>query len=185
MQKQYSLVLLSGGIDSASCINFYLEQNHCVEAIHIDYGQKSAEKELIAAQGIANYYKIPIHYIKLDGGKKFDKGDIIGRNSLLLNIALINFNMTSGIIALGVHSGTSYVDCSEAFINSIQHTFDLYTNGNIIIGTPFIKWNKLEIWRYAKLKNIPLNTTYSCELGLIQPCNECVSCKDLNFLYAS
>lgn len=43
--------------------------------------------------------------------------------------------------------------------------------------------NKIEVWEYAKSKRVPINLTYSCELGLKQPCGKCPSCKDLIILY--
>jgi 7-cyano-7-deazaguanine synthase len=67
----------------------------------------------------------------------------------------------------------------------MQSSFDLYTDGCIRIGVPFIKWNKRMIWDYCKTKKIPLEITYSCELGQDQPCGQCLSCKDLEALHVS
>ena len=61
--------------------------------------------------------------------------------------------------------------------------FDECTNGNIIITTPFINFIKNEIFAYCKQNEIPLDLTYSCEIGGEQPCDKCDSCKDLKKLY--
>ena len=42
-------VLLSGGLDSAACVNFYKDQGCKVSAIHFSYGQVAESNELDAA----------------------------------------------------------------------------------------------------------------------------------------
>ena len=108
----------------------------------------------------------------------------MGRNSLLLNVALIVFPFKTGLISLGIHSGTNYSDCTEKFIVEMQDIFNIYTNGRIQIDAPFLKWNKNQIWEFLKSQNVPLHFTYSCELGEKQPCGKCKSCNDLEVLYA-
>lgn len=178
------LVLLSGGIDSTASIVFYLKQKFDVQSIFIDFGQLSAKNEYQAATKISKYYKIPLTKITCSNFHNFSKGFILGRNAFFLFTALMQFKFKSGLIAIGIHSGTPYIDCSDLFIQNLQSIFDLYTDGRIQIGTSFLKWNKIEIWDFCKQENIPIELTYSCELGNEQPCNECLSCKDLMLLNA-
>ena len=107
-----------------------------------------------------------------------------GRNAFFLHAALMAFKYTTGIIAIGVHSDTPYYDCSEQFIRDMQLSFDLYTDGRVGIGAPFLHWNKRDIWEYCHSKKVPIQLTYSCELGRDQPCGQCLSCKDLEALHA-
>lgn len=176
------LVLLSGGIDSSACINYYLAKKFNVSALFIDYGQIAAGPELKAAELISNYYDITLEKIVISGNSKWSNGFVMGRNAFLLFTALMNFKYESGLISIGIHSGTTYWDCSENFVELIQKSYNAYSNGCISLDIPFIKWNKREIWDYCINEKVPIDLTFSCELGKIQPCGECLSCKDLEAL---
>ncbi|KUO48824.1 MAG: hypothetical protein APF76_18260 [Desulfitibacter sp. BRH_c19] len=177
------LVLSSGGIDSTAVIKFYLNQSFEVSTLFVDYGQLSLKNEEKAVTKVCEYYNVPLKKIGFFGFKKKTDGFILGRNALLLHIALMEFKQPKGLIGIGIHSSTSYVDCSNEFVNIMQASFDLYTNGCISIGAPFLNWGKKEICEYCVNNQVPLNLTYSCELGLDQPCGRCLSCRDLEVIY--
>jgi len=181
---QNVLVLLSGGIDSCACASYYITQGASVNALFINYGQNSAQREADAALKICEYYDIPLDKVIISGFKSWSGGCIPGRNSFLLYTGMISFRYTTGIIALGIHAGTNYSDCSPEFVQIMQASFDLYADGCIYVGAPFINFNKRDIWNYCKSENVPIEFTYSCELGREQPCGNCLSCKDLKALYA-
>jgi 7-cyano-7-deazaguanine synthase len=178
------LVLLSGGVDSTACVAYYISQKYSVNGLFVDYGQSAARYENKAALAISQHYNIPLKKIIVSGARKWGAGCIPGRNSFLLLIALMNFKYKSGLVAIGIHSGTDYWDCSKEFIEIMQTCFERYTDGCISIDAPFLSWKKNEIWKYSIEKKVPLELTYSCELGKEQPCGECLSCRDLEVLYA-
>jgi len=178
------LVLLSGGIDSCACVSYYIAQGASVRTLFVDYGQVSAQKEYGAALEICDYYKISLDTVKLFGHKTWSGGYVPGRNSFLLHVGIMYFQYNSGIIALGIHSGPNYSDCTPEFVRIMQTSFDLYTDGCVNIGTPFVNFNKRDVWNYCKSQNVPIGLTYSCELGKEQPCGYCLSCKDLEILNA-
>ena len=185
-KNQHNIVVLaSGGIDSTACINFYKKLKFNVEALFIDYGQVASDKEFEAVSSVSEYYKIKLVTVKVLNSKKFKGGLINGRNAFLCFAALINFSKKSGIVALGIHKGTNYYDCSVEFSRQVQKIFDEYSHDTIKIGTPFINFNKADIFEYCRLENVPLHLTYSCELGKKQPCGTCSTCKDLMTIYAS
>ena len=175
---------MSGGIDSTTCMLFYRQQGFRIEGLFIDYGQPAVKKELQAIEKLATLYSISIKRVILSGIEIQALHEIPGRNELFLSIATMYFPEPSGIIAIGVHDGTLYYDCSKDFIFYTQHIIDGYKDGRISIGVPFLEWSKLEIWNYLKQFRLPIGITYSCELGLDQPCGKCSSCKDLEALYA-
>ena len=182
--SKHVTVLLSGGIDSTACLAYYLAQEFSASALFIDYGQAAGARESTAAKAVCGHYKVPLDKLTVSGVNIREGGYILGRNAFLLHTALLAFNRPSGIIALGVHAGTTYVDCSEQFIQQAQRSFDLYADGRIRIDAPFIGWNKREIWEYSRQVEAPLDLTYSCELGQEQPCGKCISCLDLEALRA-
>ena len=176
------LVLLSGGLDSAACVAFFAERKYQVEAIHFDYGQASAEMEFKSAQAIAKHYAITLHHHRLPKARQKGAGHILGRNAFLLFAALLEFPWNTGLLGIGIHAGTPYFDCSNAFTEQIQCIFDGYANGRIRISAPFLAWEKPRIWDYCLSAKIPISKTYSCELGSQEPCGKCASCKDMEVL---
>lgn len=183
-EKKEVLVLFSGGIDSSACIYYYKQLGFHVQGLFVDYEQKSSKNEKIAVKKLSKHFNIYTPIIKINTNPTVNNGVIQGRNYLLLSIALMNFPFIKGLISLGIHSGTNYIDCTTEFVKKTQKIFDLYTNGNITIDCPFINFTKREIYEYCKTNKLPLHSTYSCENGAkIQPCGKCSTCKDLIVLY--
>jgi len=173
-----ALVLLSGGVDSSVCLAFLQAQGLEINALFVDYGQSSAKEERAASLAVGDFYKVPIKVLEVSGFRRWGVGYITGRNAFLLHTALMAAEFSTGIIALGIHAGTSYVDCSEYFVRQLQASFDIYTDGRVRIHAPFLNWNKKEIWEYGRSVGVPFERTYSCETGGKSPCGQCTSCID-------
>ena len=178
-------VLLSGGIDSTTCIAYYLGQGFHVDALFVDYGQPATTREMQAAKSVSAHFGVPLKVVRLNGTSKKGPGLIIGRNAFLLLTSLLEFTPNAGIIALGIHTGTRYRDCTPLFVRKMQGIFDICTGGTTQIGAPFLNWGKGDVWAFALSRKVPLSLTYSCERGLPQPCGSCNSCLDLEALRAS
>lgn len=176
------IVLFSGGIDSTACIYYYLNQGFDVKAVFIDYGQTPSKREFQSATKIAEYYKIRLDHLIFENSQVFSQGEIKGRNAFLILAALLNYPNFNGIITLGIHSGVSYYDCSENFLEDMQNLLDGYTNGQLVLDTPFLKWDKRMIYEYCKANEIPIYLTYSCENSAEEPCGMCRSCQDRRVL---
>ncbi len=171
-------VLLSGGLDSTCCLAFYLELGRSIEAIHVDYGQPAAEQELLAAERLAVHYSIGLRKVSWNGLEKKTVGSIPGRNAFFVISALMEKPDSVRTIVLGIHAGTTYSDCSRDFIRSLSGVLDHYAHPRVSIGVPFIEWRKADIFAYSQSRSIPIDLTYSCELGGARPCGSCVSCVD-------
>lgn len=177
-----TLVLLSGGIDSSATLHYFLRQGYKVTALFVDYGQLARTEEGRAALKVTSFYGVAFRTIKVKGLTNATEGFIRGRNAFLLYTALMAFEGPSGLVSFGVHSSTTYPDCSRVFVDQIQTVYDLYSNGAIKIHAPFIDWTKAEIVEYCIENKLPLNFTYSCEMGGNSPCKKCLSCRDLEVL---
>jgi len=178
-------VLLSGGVDSTACAAFYLGSGHTLAALFVDYGQAARQQEEKAARAISRFFRIPLGVVRCRGLRSDIPGITRGRNLALLSMGLSAFADDAGIIALGVHLGSAYPDCGANFIAQVQRIFDLYTQGSVQVGVPFLEWTKTDIWAFCKREGVPVQLTYSCELGLRQPCGHCRSCRDLEVLSAT
>lgn len=172
------IVLLSGGIDSSACVQYYLKNGFSTSAVFIDYEQLPVKMEESSAKKICSYYNIHLSTIRVNGPEYCKKVEIKGRNAIFVLLALMFYPKHVGIISLGIHSGTPYYDCTENFSNDIKNILNGYSNGKIRFDAPFLKWNKKMIYDYCKLQKIPVELTYSCEIGINGPCGKCPSCKD-------
>lgn len=175
-------MLSSGGIDSSAAIALALHEGHDVEALFVDYGQAPMAAEDRAGAAIAAHYGIRRNCLRLDG-VSFGSGEIGARNAFLLHLALLAFPRQTGAVALGIHRGTPYVDCSEPFVEIMQRSFDLHTSGKINVSVPFIAMHKGAVFDIARDLDVPLGLTHSCEEG-DRPCGVCLSCRDRETLLA-
>jgi 7-cyano-7-deazaguanine synthase len=173
-----TIVLLSGGIDSSCCVAFYRQTGHEVTGVFVDYGQPVRDKEEHSAKAIASHFSIPLHVIRLSGPHNDFKGEIAGRNAFLTFTALLHFPHLAGVIALGIHEGSTYYDCSEHFVGHLNALLAGYCNGQVVLGAPFLTWSKQAVYDFCLKSRIPVELTWSCEVGPLFPCGRCLSCQD-------
>lgn len=178
------LVLLSGGVDSAACLEFFIESGRYPSALFVDYMQPARDEESKAANSVATYYGVELHRARWVSTNLKTFGEIPGRNAFLVIAALMERPETVTSIAIGVHAGTEYADCSPEFVEKMQKLIDVYTDGSIQLVAPFLTWTKPDIWAYATTRDVPVNVTYSCEKEGHTPCGECLSCRDRKALNA-
>jgi 7-cyano-7-deazaguanine synthase len=174
-----ALVLFSGGIDSTACVHLLLESGHDVRPLFVDYGQKAAWAELAAARELVSEFSLVLYTMTVKNEVAYGPGEIAGRNAFLIFSAMLGgFCSGNGSIALGIHFGTPYYDCSPAFIGSIDRLVREYTDGCRRVVAPLLNFTKRDILAYCIERGLPLERTYSCEAGEVPPCGKCLSCQD-------
>lgn len=180
-----TVVLLSGGTDSTVLIHFLLARSHeSLRALHIDYGQLARVQELAAAHRISEYFSVPLDFVSVQGLPPSGTGYVFGRNAFLLTIAAAAINKAEGLLAIGIHGGTDYLDCRPHFVETMQHVLDIYSEGRLRILAPFVNWSKQQVLDYAASAGLPLHLTRSCEADTVEPCGDCLSCRDLEARHA-
>ena len=156
--KPKAVILVSGGLDSATCLAWAIHEGYEVHALSFDYGQRH-KMELTSAKKICRYFKVKNHQIfKLNlrsfGGsaltadiavpknrslKKMGKAGIPvtyvpARNTIFLSLALAYaetvkaFNLVIGVNALD-YSG--YPDCRPEFIKAFEKLANLATKEGV------------------------------------------------------
>jgi 7-cyano-7-deazaguanine synthase len=176
------LVLMSGGIDSSCCVAFYRQAGHEVTGVFVDYGQPVSQQEEQSASAIARHYTIPLHVIRASGPRKEFRNEIAGRNAFLAFAALLHSPVRADLIALGIHAGTTYYDCSEHFVEHLNALLSGYCDGQAVLATPFLNWSKQAVYDFCLKSGIPVELTWSCEVGPLVPCGRCLSCEDREHL---
>ncbi len=182
--KTHVNVLVSGGIDSTALLAFYRSRRFSIRGLFVDFGQPAAKEEARAAKTVCGHYNVPLSTITVKCAATFSPGEILGRNAFLLFAAILACGTRTGMIAIGIHEGPPYYDCTAGFLKSIQTVVDGYSAGRINVAAPFLKWGKEVIWEFCKKDRVPVESTYSCEKGGVRPCGKCLSCKDREALDA-
>lgn len=175
--RRSTAILLSGGLDSAVVMALVRRENRPTEALFMNFGQQALEPERAASQAIASHYEAPWEEISIRPLQTIAFAEVPGRNDLLL--AMASAARPASHVAIGVHAGTGYVDCSPNHIGAWQSLFDLQFGGSRRVLAPLIDFTKREVLETARLLSVPLNLTWSCE-DASGPCGKCASCRDRN-----
>ena len=197
-----AIILLSGGLDSATTLYYAINNGYQCFALTFDYGQRH-RKEINAAKYIAKKAKVSqtILEIKLPwkGSALLDKKIKVpqkrakellsseipityvpARNTIFLSFALSYAEaMSADSIFIGANAidYSGYPDCRPDFIHAMEKAGRLGTkHGKIRILAPLIKLSKTKIIALAKRLKVPIEKTWSCYLGGETPCGECDSC---------
>ena len=190
--KMKAVVLVSGGLDSTTCLAIAREQNFDLYALTLNYGQRH-DHELNSARMIIDFFNIHDHSIididlaqfggsaltdQIDVPKKRDLSDmdeipvtyVPARNTVFLSLALAwaevlgSFDIFIGVNALD-YSG--YPDCRPEYISSFEKTANLATKAGVSgssfrIHTPLIDMKKSEIIKIGINLGVDYSLTSSC-----------------------
>ncbi|MFQ5470420.1 MAG: 7-cyano-7-deazaguanine synthase QueC [Gammaproteobacteria bacterium] len=206
MKDKKAVVLVSGGLDSATTLAIAVDQGFSCYALSFDYGQRH-RSELEAAHRVSNSQGAKKHkLIRLDldsiGGsaltdKSIEVPDQPGegipvtyvpaRNTVFLSLALGwaevlgAFDLFIGVNAVD-YSG--YPDCRPEFIKAFEKVANLATKagvegGGFQIHTPLIDLTKAQIIQRGTELGIDYALTISCYVAdeLGQACGVCDSCR--------
>lgn len=200
-----AVVILSGGLDSTTCMGMAIHDGYVPFPITFDYGQRH-RIEINQAKEVARFYRTTDHrVIKLDflrdfGGSALtdDQIDVPvegltedipvtyvpGRNLLFLSIATSYAEVIGAeAIYIGVNAldYSGYPDCRPDFIGKVEEVIKLGTKAGvegkgIQIKTPLIQLTKAEIIRRGVELGVPYHLTTSCYNGRLEACGQCDSC---------
>jgi len=183
--------LASGGIDSSVLMLMLKNMGHEVFPLHVNYGQKAAMMELKSFSKVCEFLEIKPEVIDISGIGKLSIGmtkpDLSyndnplfpARNLLLLTVgAVYAYTKSITVISIGSLSNSTFPDQTKEFMKNSETTLNIAIQEQIKILTPLIDLNKREVVDLARKYNFPLEITYSCYIGLSNPCGKCMSCKE-------
>ena len=200
-----AVCLLSGGLDSSTCLAWAKHQGFECYALSFDYGQRH-RTELEAAKRIANSLEvtksitIPID-LRAFGGSALTSDIEVpkhrtagipvtyvpARNTIFLSLALAWAEVLgAGDIVIGVNAidYSGYPDCRPEFIRAYETMANLATRAGVEghtklkIHTPLIELSKADIVRLAVKLRVDLSLTHSCYDPDAEgrSCGQCDSC---------
>jgi 7-cyano-7-deazaguanine synthase len=185
-----AVVLLSGGLDSATTLAIACRQHYECYALSVDYGQRQ-KSELFAAQAVARSLGVYQHRVIKIGLAEIaesaltdptiavpingEKGVIPvtyvpARNTVMLSLALA-WAETLGCydIFIGVNAidYSGYPDCRPEYIEAFDKMANLATKSaiegkKIMIQAPLINWSKEKIIQKGMALGVNYSLTVSC-----------------------
>ena len=202
--EKNAVVLLSGGLDSATVLAIASDRGYRCHALSVDYGQRH-RSELLAAQNLAEAMSTKIKTVKLDlrtfgGSALTDDIDVPieesngipvtyvpARNTIMLSLALAWAEVLgAGDIFIGVNAVdySGYPDCRPEFINAYEEMANLATKAGVVghrltIHTPLIDLSKADIINEGIKLGVDYSMTVSCYQadGEGRACGVCESCR--------
>jgi 7-cyano-7-deazaguanine synthase len=201
-----AVVLLSGGLDSATVLAIARAQQFACYALSVDYGQRH-HSELAAAQRVADmlgareHRVVSIDLTGFGGSALTDKNIAVpqqpthgipltyvpARNTIMLSLALAWAEVLQAQdIFIGVNAVdySGYPDCRPAYIEAFERMANLATKsaveGNpLSIHAPLLHLSKAEIILRGHVLGVDYARTVSCYQADEQgrACGECDSCR--------
>jgi len=205
-QGEKAIVLLSGGLDSATTLALARQQGYACHALSLEYGQRHAV-ELDAARRIARLLHVVEHKVIRIGletiggsaltdpaiqvpealGEGIPATYVPARNTVFLALALgwaEVLGARSIFIGVNAVDYSGYPDCRPEFIRAFEALAGLATKAGVEgerfrIETPLINLSKAEIIRQGVALGLDYGVTVSCYQADAdgRACGVCDSCR--------
>ena len=202
-----AVCLLSGGLDSTTCMAFAKRDGYDCYALSFDYGQRhrvelEAARRIATSLGAAKHLIVPVDLRLIGGSALTDdievpkNGEQQGipvtyvpaRNTIFLSFAMAWAEvLAASDIFIGVNAidYSGYPDCRPEFIEAFERMGNLATKAGVErrtrlkIHTPLIRLSKSEIIKLASELGIDFRLTHSCydPDDAGRPCGLCDSCR--------
>jgi 7-cyano-7-deazaguanine synthase len=203
--KELAICLVSGGMDSLVCAAMANEAHQNLSFLHLNYGQKTEERELKCFHEIADYYNVSktmrkivdVSFLKQIGGssltdEKIEVKEYQGesdkipdsyvpfRNTHIVSMAVSWAEVIGAkkiYIGAVYEDSSGYPDCRPSYYRALNVLIKEGTkDGDIKVVTPVILLKKSEIVQKAVELNAPLLSSYSCYARGDKACGVCDSC---------
>jgi 7-cyano-7-deazaguanine synthase len=203
---QRAVVLLSGGLDSATVLALARGRGFECYALSVHYGQRhsaelAAARQITAALGVREHRLIGVDLAGIGGSALTDPSMVIpespttgipityvpARNTLMLSLALGWAEVVGAAdIFVGVNAVdySGYPDCRPEFIQAFENLARLATKagvegGHFKIQAPLITMSKADIIRAGTELGVDYAMTVSCYQAAADgaACGRCDSCR--------
>lgn len=199
-----AIVLLSGGMDSLVTTAIARQEGYELAAMHVNYGQRTWQKELECFRRICDHYaiaqrlEIDADFLARIGGSSLTDhamevggADLQGstiptsyvpfRNACFLSMAVSWAEVVGGsrlFIGAVEEDSSGYPDCRKSFYDAFDKVIELGTRPEtrVEIATPLIAMQKVDIVRRGLELKAPFQYSWSCYKSEGEACGVCDSC---------
>lgn len=204
--EKRAVVLLSGGLDSATCLALAREQGFSCHTLAFDYGQRhraelDAAAEVSHALGAASHRVLSLGLDSIGGSALTDSSIAVpeeegegipptyvpARNTVFLSLALgLAEVLEASAIFIGVNivDYSGYPDCRPAFVDAFRRLASVATVAGVegrapTIEAPLQNLSKGEIIQQGMRLGLDYSLTVSCYQADDQgrACGRCDSCR--------
>jgi len=194
-----SVVLLSGGLDSALNLALAARYRAPVLALTFDYGQRAARPEVKAARSFAAFYGVDHRVLSLPWFREFvpramarpgatlpsrpgatEAIWVPNRNGVFVAVgAAVAEAVGARALVAGFNAdeAADFPDNSPAFVAASNRSLRFSTRGRVRLVSYTLKYGKAAIVTKALARGVPLELIYPCYAEGPRPCGRCVSCR--------
>lgn len=201
-----AVVLLSGGLDSATCLAIAKAEGYHPIALSFDYGQRhlaelDAARRVAQAQGVIDHRVVRVDIGSFGGSALTDTSIAVpetpgegipvtyvpARNTIFLAYALGLAEVHGALdIVIGVNAVdySGYPDCRPEFIDAFERLANLATKagvegGRFRVHAPLVSLTKADIIRRGVALGVDYSLTVSCYQADAEgrACGRCDSCR--------
>ncbi|UCE28152.1 MAG: 7-cyano-7-deazaguanine synthase QueC [Candidatus Coatesbacteria bacterium] len=196
-KSRASVILLSGGLDSAVNLAEAAARTEPALALTFDYGQRAAPREVKAAAAVAKHYGVRHNVIELPwfaellppavavgGPADADVNDesvwVPNRNGVFVAVGAAHAEaLGASLLVTGFNAeeATAFPDNSAEYINAANRALEYSTKRTVELFSFTAEMTKADIVRRAVELNVPLDMVYSCYRGRKLMCGVCPSCR--------
>ena len=204
MSTPSAVLLLSGGMDSATCLWWVRDQQPSTDlhGLSIDYGQRHRIEIEYAAQlaarcGVAHHEVVRLDLSSMTGNPLTDQTmqvpaasdhqqatTVVPFRNLLFVTAAATYAETRDIsdiyIAPVRDDYQAYRDCRREFYDALETTLQLGGSADraIRLHTPFVDRWKTEVIALGLQLGVPYELTHTCYGGRRRACGQCDACAE-------
>ena len=204
--ERRAVVLLSGGLDSATALAVARDRGYACYALSLDYGQRhqaelAAARRVAAALGAVEHKVIPLDLTAIGGSALTDRDIAVperptegipvtyvpARNTIFLSLALGWAEVLGAwdlFIGVNAVDYSGYPDCRPEYIQAFQRLCQLATRagvegGEFRVQAPLIEMSKADIIRTGARLGVDYALTVSCYAAddSGRACGRCDSCR--------
>ncbi|MEO1296895.1 MAG: 7-cyano-7-deazaguanine synthase QueC [Cyanobacteria bacterium J06636_16] len=206
MSQPKAIVLLSGGLDSATAAAQAIADGYTPIALSFRYGQRhecelGAARKIAAVLGIQEHHIVDVNLSQWGGSSLTDLDETLpqtgvepnaipstyvpGRNTVFISIALsLAEAKAAQTIYLGINAVdySGYPDCRPEYLAAFQTLATLSSKAGLegnapTLVAPLVQDTKVAIVQRALHLGVPIEKTWSCYQGGQVPCGLCDSCR--------
>jgi 7-cyano-7-deazaguanine synthase len=202
--NEHAVILVSGGMDSATAVYEAMDRGYDPLFFHTSYGQRTEDREFGCARELADivdaedFLHVETEHLARIGASSLTDEEIDVaeadmdseeiptsyvpfRNANLLSMATSYAEaQDASAIFIGAHSEdfAGYPDCRPAFFEAFQQVIDVGTKPEteLSLEAPFVEWSKTDIVERGLELDVPYEHTWSCYRAEEPACGTCDSC---------
>jgi 7-cyano-7-deazaguanine synthase len=203
-EDKRAVILVSGGMDSATAVYEAMDRGYEPYFFHTSYGQETENKERECAEILtkrvdaADFLNVETRHLAMIGASSLtdenidvQEADLESDNIPTSYVPFRNANLLSmatsyaeandcSAVFIGAHSEdfSGYPDCRPEFFEAFQRVMDVGTKPEtkIDLVAPFVEWSKTDIVERGLELDVPYQITWSCYREEAPACGTCDAC---------